>query len=91
MCVSLFVSASTMFVFSKQNTNAHVDAHMHTDVLMYTVELTKEVLSARDAELNKDCQLPKLRGINVAKRACHGDGETLSERFEVMMSTGAAS
>ena len=36
-------------MFSKQNTNAHVDAHMHRDTLIHTVELLKDVLSARDA------------------------------------------
>lgn len=41
-----------MFVFSKQKTNTHFQAHMHTDALIYTVELPQDVLSARDAELN---------------------------------------
>lgn len=56
-------------MFSKQNTNAHVDAHMHRDALIHTVELLKDVLSACDAELNNGHRLPKIRGI-MLQREC---------------------
>lgn len=82
LCLSAYLHMQAHTCFS---------THMHTDALIYTVKLPQDVLSARNAELNKACQLPKILGMKVTKRVHLNASEKLtSPNFKLWCYSGLA-